>query len=736
MLFSILRPQNFNAMPTLEQARYVLQHTFGYPDFRLQQAKAIENILQHKDTLVLMPTGGGKSLCFQIPALLFEGLTVVISPLISLMKDQVDALRASNVAAAFLNSSQSTNEQNFVLEKIQSRELKLLYVAPERLMAAGGQFLNFLQTQQISLVAIDEAHCISSWGHDFRPDYAILSQLRQRLPHVPFVALTATADKRVRQDILNQLDLTNPQVFLSSFNRPNINYEVQPKRNHYEKLLRFLATRKNESGIIYCLSRSNTELIAEKLRADGYDATHYHAGLTKEERDRVQEKFIRDDLKIITATIAFGMGIDKPNVRYVVHADLPKNIEGYYQETGRAGRDGLPSEALLFYSFGDVKMMERMVQVEGNPEQTKIMQRKLRQMSDYGNLRTCRRQFLLKYFDETFADKCGNCDNCTAQHETIPEATVIAQKALSAVVRLKENYGMSYVVDFLRGSQSEKIRGEHKELKTFGIGKELSKEDWMAYIRELLAKGYLLQTLGEFPVLKLTQRSQAVLYKNEAVTLTKFKTVDHAARVKEAPEYEPDLLEMLKVVRKYFAVKDNVPAYIVLNDYSLQEMATYLPQSLTELRAISGFGDVKIDKYGKKFLEPIADYCGVNNLGSRMHLKNPKRERKAEKKISEAPKSKSVGTTHHLSFRLFQEGKTVGQIALERKLNESTILSHLEIYVANGSLSLSKFVSSKKKAQIEEAIAIHGTASLKLLKQNLDEAISYNDIQMVVAGMK
>ena len=436
------------------QAQQILKHKFGYDSFRLEQQNAIEHILQRKDCLVLMPTGGGKSICYQIPALMFEGLTLVVSPLISLMKDQVDALRENGISAAYLNSSQGSSEQSQIMRSALSGHIKLLYVAPERLLQQGDGFLNFLRDANVSLFAIDEAHCISSWGHDFRPEYMQLAKLKHIFPTVPIVALTATADKLVRKDILEKLELHQPATFISSFNRSNIRYYVEAKKNFYPKLMEFLMEKKEESGIIYCLSRAGTESLAKDLREDGFNALAYHAGIEKGAREKAQEKFIRDEVKIIVATIAFGMGIDKPNVRFVVHADLPKNIEGYYQETGRAGRDGLQSEAVLYFSMADVIKMKSFVKIDDNPEQTQILTRKLDQMARFAQLTTCRRKYLLNYFDEQAPEHCGSCDVCLSKYDLI-DATVIAQKALSAVFRLNQSFGMNYVIDFLRGSKSE-----------------------------------------------------------------------------------------------------------------------------------------------------------------------------------------------------------------------------------------------------------------------------------------
>ncbi|MDE3252486.1 MAG: DNA helicase RecQ, partial [Bacteroidota bacterium] len=507
-----------NRTHTIASPLDVLRSVFGYPAFRHNQEAIIQQLLQGKDAVVLMPTGGGKSLCYQIPALCLPGVTIVVSPLIALMKDQVDALLVSGVKAAFLNSSQSGAEQSQILRQLRQNELKLLYVAPERLVGGDINLLHFLQDYPVSLFAIDEAHCISQWGHDFRTEYRVLNQLKQRFPDVPLIALTATADAITRDDIIQQLALRQYTVFENSFNRPNISYQVIPKKGYYDTLVRYLKTHQEDSGIIYCLSRNATEKLAEDLQADGFSASAYHAGLDKATRDERQELFLKDDIRIMVATIAFGMGINKSNVRFVVHADLPKNIEGYYQETGRAGRDGLPSEALLFYGAGDVIKLKGFAQVENNPEQTALLLKKLDQMVQFCETRHCRRKFLLGYFGEKAPDYCGNCDTCLTQPD-LKDNTIVAQKLLSAVYRIQQSYGLGYIIDVLRGSQSEKIRENHRSLSVYGIGKDLSKDEWFHYGKELIQYGYLQKSDAAFPVVSLTEKSKEVLFQKAKVFL-------------------------------------------------------------------------------------------------------------------------------------------------------------------------------------------------------------------------
>ena len=710
----------------------ILQQHFGYSTFRLEQEAIINNVLARKDTFALMPTGGGKSLCFQVPALIFEGLTIVISPLIALMKDQVDALRLNGVKAAFLNSTQSNMEQEEILNAIKSGELKLLYLAPE------SNFFKKITSFNVSLIAIDEAHCISHWGHDFRPEYLMLAQLKRALPQVPIIALTATADRLTRKDIVQKLELNDPVTFVSSFNRANIRYTVEPKRRSFERLIDFLEKRKEESGIVYCLSRASTETLAQDLAQAGYAAKPYHAGLEKEVRGRHQEMFLRDDVKIIVATVAFGMGIDKSNVRYVVHMDLPKNIESYYQETGRAGRDGLESEALLFYSYGDVNKLKRFVEIENNVAQTEIYLKKLDQMAVYGDLTSCRRKYLLNYFDEVSPDYCGNCDACLTRLE-LADATVTAQKALSAVTRLQERFGAGYVIDFLRGSASAKIPEDHKLIKTYGVGADISKEQWSDVFHQLISQGYLAMSEGNYPVLKLTDKSAAVLKGEEKVMLTKSKErIDSMGNFGNAgaqnfgkvvaQNFALLLFQNLKDLRRELAVEENVPAYIVLSDASLLELATYLPHSKEEFSKISGFGQIKLEKYGKQFWTVVTDYCKEHQLKSLIHLKSPKRIRR------ERPERDT--DTKQQSYDLFKLGNAIEKIAEQRGLSTATIEGHMAFYVQQGKLTIDQLMDASKIPAIKEAIEKTGGGALTPIKESLGDGYSFGEIKLVIAHLE
>jgi ATP-dependent DNA helicase RecQ len=708
----------------MDSVQEILQAKFGYSSFRFDQREIIDNVLAGKDTFVLMPTGGGKSLCYQIPALVLEGLTIVVSPLISLMKDQVDALKLNGIEAACLNSSVSIGEQQEIIGKIRERKLKLLYLAPERFFGKESQFIEFLKSVKVSLFAIDEAHCISSWGHDFRPEYLMLSKLRQEFKEVPVIALTATADDLTRKDILEKLALDNPHTFVSSFNRANIHYYVEPKKNSYERLISYIRARREDSGIIYVLSRKSVEELSANLRLEGFSVRPYHAGLDKKVKEENQDLFIKDKVKIIVATIAFGMGIDKSNVRYVIHMDLPKNIEGYYQETGRAGRDGLLSDALLFYSSGDLIKLKRFAEVEGNSSQSAIMMNKLNKMAEFCELRTCRRKYLLNYFGEEFPDKCGTCDVCLSNFEK-EDGTIVAQKALSAVYRLNERFGINYVVDFLRGSKSEKINYQHMDLKTYGAGADISKNDWVSYIKELIAAGYLKQEGDPYPVLKLTEKSHPVLRGEQKVELVK---ITSRSEVEEsAPEYEEDLLSELKGLRTSFAEKENVPAYIIFSDATLMELSVYLPQDISELKLISGFGEMKTEKYGEYFLEVIKSYCTKNNLPSRIEKKSPKKIRK----ISTG--GARLKDTKLESFNLFRLGKSISEISELRKLSVITIETHLTHYISEGELEVTELVSKEKIPAIENAIKIHGSVKLTPLKEELGNNYSFGEIKAVVS---
>jgi len=598
----------------------VLWRVFGYREFRSQQEEIIGHVMAGADAIVLMPTGGGKSLCYQIPALLRPGTGVVVSPLISLMKDQVDGLRAAGVAAATLNSSLPPAEARQVLTALQRGEVDLLYVSPERLMLDG--FLERLDVTPLALVAIDEAHCVSQWGHDFRPEYARLGQLRERFPHVPFLALTATADEHTRRDIGTQLGLSQARLFATGFDRPNIRYLVAEKRTPSAQLKGFLRRHPGEAGIVYCLSRRRVEEVAAGLRAGGLNAGHYHAGMEATERSLVQERFQRDELQVIVATVAFGLGIDKSNVRFVVHYDLPKSPEAYYQETGRAGRDGLPAEALLLFGWGDVATARALIQAGGNQEQVRIELHKLNAMVGIAQSATCRRRSLLGYFGEVLQEDCGNCDVCLDPPQTY-DATVQAQKALSCVYRLGQGFGASHVVDVLRGARTERIRARgHDELSTYGVGAETGREEWMSVMRQLIHRGYLHQDVGNYSVVRLTSAARRVLRGEETVMLARPRfqplppspaaTADPAAGGRPAAQGacgggtgEQQLFNRLRALRRRLAEEAGVPAYVIFSDATLWEMAARRPANAEELLQINGVGAKKLERYADVFLAEL-----------------------------------------------------------------------------------------------------------------------------------
>lgn len=590
-------------------ARDILTHIFGFKEFRPQQEDIINSLINGENNIVLMPTGSGKSICYQIPAIQRSGVGIIISPLISLMQDQVETLQATGVNAEFYNSSLTGSAARKVLEQLHTKQLDLLYVAPERLMAPS--FLARLQEIDIALFAIDEAHCVSVWGHDFRPEYSQLGKLKELFPNIPTIALTATADKQTLNDIRLQLNLPHAQLHQASFNRPNIRYTVIDKNKPLNQIITFLETHKNEAGIIYCFSRAKVMETAQKLQAQGFRAAPYHAGLNSKERQQNQAAFQKDDIDIIVATIAFGMGIDKPNVRFVIHLDLPKSVEGYYQETGRAGRDGLPAEALLLLSLGDVPKIKSLIEKNQNPEQKRIELHKLNAMAAIAESRACRRKALLNYFDEEMQVVCDNCDICLNPPETF-DATTVAQKALSCVYRLQQGYGIGYVVDVLRGSENQRIKNmRHDQLSTYGIGSDLNKDEWLSIIRQLIHHNYLEQDIANFSVLKLTEKARPILRGEETlifakprVKLTKEKKLKKKIKG-DFNEYDTDLFEKLRTLRKQLADEKNVPPFVIFSDASLIEMAATKPKNDTEFLQINGVGEHKLQHYGAQFLAAI-----------------------------------------------------------------------------------------------------------------------------------
>ncbi|TKI04162.1 ATP-dependent DNA helicase RecQ [Martelella alba] len=590
-------------------ALQILHDTFGYQQFRPGQQALINAVISGRDCLAVMPTGGGKSLCYQIPALVAEGLTLVVSPLISLMKDQVDQLLAYGVPAACLNSSQTREQQHEIIAACREGRLKLLYIAPERLMM--DNMLDQLSSWRLAMIAVDEAHCISQWGHDFRPEYRALGQVKGHFPHIPFIALTATADDATRRDIVRLLALRDPLIQVSSFDRPNIRYTLVEKYKPIEQLWHFVQGQRGKGGIIYCNSRSRVEDISARLQSKGISADAYHAGLSNERRAQVQEAFQRDDLQVVVATVAFGMGINKPNVRFVLHYDIPRNIESYYQETGRAGRDGLPAEAVLFYDPADMAWLRRCLEEKPAGEQLEIERHKLNAMGAFAEAQTCRRLVLLNYFGENRQQPCGNCDICLDPPKRY-DGLEDARKALSCVYRVGQRFGMGYVVDVLRGANSQRIREyAHDKLPVYGIGRDRSQEHWVSVLRQLIHLGFISQNIARHSALQLTESARPVLRGEAPLMLAQPRVAN--LKTRSAPKtyggnYDRQLFAKLRKLRKSLSDEANVPPYVVFNDATLLEMAEQLPATPHDLLRVNGVGHRKLDRFGMPFLTVIRDH--------------------------------------------------------------------------------------------------------------------------------
>ncbi|WP_440888095.1 ATP-dependent DNA helicase RecQ [Vibrio sp. WZ-1] len=588
----------------------VLEDVFGYQEFRDGQQLVIDAAVEGRDSLVILPTGGGKSLCYQIPALVRSGITLVISPLISLMKDQVDQLKANGVAAECINSTMAREELLSVYNRMHTGHLKLVYVSPERVLMR--DFIERLENLPLSMIAVDEAHCISQWGHDFRPEYAALGQLKQQFSHVPFMALTATADDATRRDILERLQLNNPEIYLGSFDRPNIRYNLVEKHKPVSQIVRYLETQKGNCGIIYCGSRKKVEMVTEKLCNNHIRAAGYHAGMDADERAYVQEAFQRDDIQIVVATVAFGMGINKPNVRFVVHFDIPRNIESYYQETGRAGRDGLPAEAMMLYDPADISWLRRMLDEKDDGPQKQVETHKLNAMSAFAEAQTCRRQVLLNYFGEYREKPCGNCDICLDPPKHF-DATEEARKALSCVYRVNQSFGMGYVVEVLRGMQNIRVRENgHDKISTYAIGRDHSHDYWVSIFRQLIHKGLLFQNITRNSTLQLTEEARPLLRGDVTLELAvpRLDTAARAARSDKltSKNYDKKLFAKLRKLRKSIADEDGLPPYVVFSDATLIDMAEILPTSYGEMLAVSGVGQRKLEKYADPFLDLIQEH--------------------------------------------------------------------------------------------------------------------------------
>lgn len=713
----------------------LLKRHFGYDGFRPLQEEVIATLLAGKDALVLMPTGGGKSLCYQLPALKLEGLTLVVSPLIALMKDQVDSLQASGIPAGFANSTLTPAELRRVEREAQEGRIKLLYVAPERLATPG--FRRFLRSLKLSLVAIDEAHCISEWGHEFRPDYRTLNSIREQFPSTPMVALTATATQRVRQDVRVQLALRDPKVFVASFNRPNLTYTVLPKTHQYSRLTEYIARHRGRPVIIYRISRQDTEDLAHRLTRDGMPAEAYHAGL--DDRDAIQERFINDEVPIIVATVAFGMGINKPDVRMVVHYDLPGSVEQYYQETGRAGRDGLPADCVLFYSFADRVRQKYFIDFMDNETEREGARRRLDAMIAYGDLVTCRRRYLLQYFHEDSADgDCGNCDICLSGDEARTDATIISQKILSAVIRTGGRFGAAHVAKVLRGADTKQVRQhQHHELSVYGIVDDLSEPQIRETMNLLLRDGYLEQ-VGEYRALAVTVRGRDALKGRENFFLPPLTKETQPGRLGAKTgdlQYDSTLFEKLRALRRNIASDRGVPPYVIFGDAVLQQMAYYFPQTDDTLFQISGVGEVKLKQYGPAFLTSIRDYCRLHGFPDRLRQSvglGPVADASSGKTRRGSP---GKGKTLERTKLLLQQGKTLSEIAVQRGLSKATVVGHIERLIMDGEPLEFKGVlpSQQRMTVINRSFAEHGSGLLAPVRESLGEEYTYEELRLVRA---
>ncbi len=700
-------------------AQETLKQYFGFDSFRPMQAEIIETVYAGQDALVLMPTGGGKSICFQIPAMTMPGTCIVVSPLISLMKDQVEGLKANGVLAAYYNSSLNSGEQRAIEDALIEERLQLLYISPEKLLSPS--FQPVLAKAKINLFAIDEAHCVSTWGHDFRPEYTRMGFLKRQFKNTPIMALTATADKVTRKDIAEQLGLGTPKTFLASFDRPNLSLTVRPGRKRIEQIIEFVSNRKGQSGIIYCLSKKSTEALSEKLKNKGIKADFYHAGRSHQDRARVQEAFINDDVEIVCATIAFGMGIDKSNVRWVIHYNLPKNIEGYYQQIGRAGRDGVRSDTLLFYSFADVMSMRSMLGDSLSSERLEVQLAKLERMQQYAEALICRRRILLSYFNEHLTEQCGNCDVCQNPPKEF-DGTVIAQKALSAIYRLREKVGVNTLIDVLRGSKRRDIfeKGYHN-IKTYGAGANHGFADWQQFLLQLINKGYVEIAYDQNHQLKLTELSRGVLFDGEKVPLVLMNEIkqQREERMKKKSKSElirDSLMERLKELRRRIAQTRGVPPYLIFSDATLEEMAKNKPTDDAALAGISGVGQRKLHLYGAQFLEEIRQFIiEKSEAGERIK-----------------------GSTYIVTQHYLRQGMNVDAIAEKRGINPVTVYSHIAtLYERGADVDLMDYIDERDLNAVKEAQkALGDEIAPKEIFEFHKEQMPYHKIRLSMTYLK
>jgi len=710
----------------LTEAKNILQKTFGYSSFYPVQEKIILSVLNKKDVVVIMPTGGGKSICYQIPALIFNGLTVVVSPLISLMQDQVNNLNELGINACLLSSSITREEYDQNKKDLLSGKVRILYVAPETMMKEG--FITFLRHVKPVFFAVDEAHCISHWGHDFRPEYRQLSKLKTIFPESQIIALTATATKIVREDIKKSLNLTNPEEFIASFDRSNIFLEVREKNNTFQQTIDFLSKFKNQSGIIYCFSRKQVDELYEKLLKIGYSVKPYHAGLSDADRKRNQEQFIKDDIQIIVATIAFGMGINKPNVRFVLHYDLPKNIESYYQEIGRAGRDGLPAHCLLLYSYSDTRKIQYFIDEKDDLTQKQIALKQLRDIVKYSESKMCRRFLIITYFGENYNKlKCDHCDICTRQVENVDkkDITDYAKLIVETILKTGSKFGAIHIINVLRGSNEKKvIQYNHNNLSVFGKGKEKSRDFWQNIVKQLINEKVIIKDFDEFGILKLHENAKQVL-ENQIQVFGNLEIEESSkySHEKNNAKYDEELFDILRRKRKELADYQKVPPYVIFSDVSLISMATIYPKTKEEFNKISGVGSVKLEKYGDIFLLLIQQYLS----------KNPD---KIAPEVFKSGIKKDFTPKHIVTSTLFNQGKSVEEIAEEYDIQAGTVFDHSYKFIIEGNiLNTEKLFSYSGilKEQMNEIFTefdSEGTLKLKPIFEKFNERISYDDLKL------
>lgn len=718
-------------MNKIEKAYEILERYFGYHTFREGQEKLIGHILEGQDVLGIMPTGAGKSLCYQVPAMVLEGITIVVSPLISLMKDQVDALKEVGIPAGVLNSTLSNLEYKQTLERALDGAYKLLYVAPERLDTI--DFTTLSERLPIDMVAVDEAHCVSQWGHDFRPHYKQIASYVAKLPKRPIVvAFTATATPRVKEDIEQLIALRNPYTLITGFDRPNLYFEVQKPHSKYDWLVDYVKSTGEESGVIYCATRKNVDALYDRLQAKGIAVSRYHAGLPEGERKEHQEAFLYDRSRIMIATNAFGMGIDKSNVRFVIHYNMPKNMESYYQEAGRAGRDGLPSNCILLYSAADIMTNRLLIENSHDNLDLSGEYEKLNEMVDYCNTDGCLRTYILRYFGEEAEENCKHCGNCKSEVAK-QDITIETQKILSCIKRMGERFGMGMVVDVLKGANTQKIRQfKFETLTTYGLMKDYTKETIKEMIAFLIAEKYIALEGGEYPVLALTTKAYSVLKGQEQVMMRLLLQQEVEEDRVEVPKDEA-LLTALKVLRKEMAEAQNVPPFVIFSDATLREMAMYYPENEEEMMQITGIGQVKYDKYGKRFEELITNYVASNEVQKPTHIPKVRQSKNSVTKKTVGPKEE----THKVTYKLYEEGMTIEAIAKERGLSATTIESHLAKCLEEGLMIRQEdFMTEEDRILIEKAIEEVGSEYLKPIKEAVPEHISYAAIKLVLAMQK